>query len=33
MMTQHVGETARRSILQRLVVKMQERVFDVILPW
>ena len=33
MMTQHIGETARRSILQKLVVKMQERVFDVILPW
>ncbi|KAL6722278.1 hypothetical protein ACLMJK_001385 [Lecanora helva] len=33
MMTQHIGETARRLILQKLVVKMQERVFDVVLPW
>ena len=33
MMTHHVGETAKRLLLQKLVVKMQERVFDVILPW
>lgn len=32
-MTHHIGETARRSIWQKLVVRMQERVFDVILPW
>jgi len=32
MLTQHIGETVRRLILQKLVVKMQELVFDVILP-
>lgn len=33
MMTQHIGETARRLILQKFVIKMQERAFDAVLPW
>ena len=32
-MTQHIGESARRLILQKIVVRLQEQVFDVILPW
>ena len=31
MMTHHIGGTAREMILQKLVVQMQQRVFDVIL--
>ena len=31
MMTHHIGGTARENILQKLVVQMQQRVFDVIL--
>lgn len=33
MMTQHIDCTARENILQKLVVQMQQRVFDVILQW
>lgn len=33
MMTHHVGGTAREMILQKLVVQMQQRVFDVTLQW
>ena len=33
MMTHHIGGTARETILQKLVVQMQQRVFDVILQW
>lgn len=33
MMTHHIGGTAREMILQKLVVQMQQRVFDVILQW
>ena len=33
MMTQHIDCTAREIILQKLVVQMQQRVFDVILQW
>ena len=32
-MTQHIGDNARQLILQKLVVRMQQRVFDVILQW
>ena len=33
MMTHHIGGTAREMILQKLVVQMQQRVFDVIIQW
>ena len=33
MMTHHIDGTARENILQKLVVQMQQRVFDVILQW
>lgn len=32
-MTHHIDSTARQNILQKLVVQMQQRVFDVILQW
>ena len=32
-MTHHIGGAAREIILQKLVVQMQQRVFDVMLPW
>ena len=31
MMTHHIGDTAREMILQKLVVQIQQRVFDVTL--
>ena len=31
MMTHHIGSTAREMILQKLVVQMQQHVFDVTL--
>lgn len=33
MMTHHIDGTAREMILQKLVVQMQQRVFDVTLQW
>ena len=33
MMTHHISGTAREMILQKLVVQMQQRVFDVTLQW
>ena len=33
MMTHHIGCNAREIILQKLVVQMQQRVFDVTLQW
>ena len=33
MMSHHIGDTARKSILQQLVLRLQQRVFDVILQW
>ena len=33
MMTHHIGGTAREMILQKLVVQMQQHVFDVLLQW
>ena len=33
MMTHHIGDTARKSILQQLVLRLQQRVFDVIPQW
>ena len=33
MTTHHIDGTARENILQKLVVQMQQRVFDVILQW
>ena len=33
MMTHHIGATAREMLLQKLVVQMQQRVFDVTLQW
>ena len=33
MMTHHIGDTARKAILQQLVLRLQQRVFDVILQW
>ena len=32
-MTYHVGDTARQRILQQLVLRLQQRVFDVTLQW
>lgn len=32
-MTHHIGGNAREMILQKLVVQMQQRVFDVTLQW
>lgn len=32
-MTHYIDGTARQNILQKLVVQMQQRVFDVILQW
>jgi len=33
MMTHHVGDTARLQVLQELVLRLQQRVFDVVLQW
>lgn len=33
MMTHHIGDSARKLILQPLVIRLQQRVFDVILQW
>ena len=33
MTTHYIDGTARENILQKLVVQMQQRVFDVILQW